>query len=555
MSMERWDVVIALLGGPLAAKGEMVFPGPVVRLGANPGAGGLELVGYRGLDERQAVITTYKGQPSIEPVGTAQVRIAPHEHVDWEKVQPLRSSAMLTPNCAVHLGRPGRGATLRFVDCRELGAWETGSIEVVEQVGPVPELSPENVITADQGVPKWFVAGLLVIAMAVLGGIGLPIISSLMRDSSTPRPVRWIDSVNGQVESVDVNALDLEMLDGLDKAWMAFVVAPNSDLADRPELRDRDKWDDRLLMFTSTQVRELASVWNFWKRLDDVREDYAHVVGALGDAGLPSALAAIPYQESQYNRRGLEDSPACAKSWWMFMPEVAHRVGLEVSNCTIEGREELWTPTNFAAPPQIYRYAAYTNHDLYERIQAGNGSMSRWSDLCLMRGCQVDERVDLHRSTTGAITLLGDTWREALVRDSGSAVQIVIAAHNRGWDDSMYPTSPARRSPGNLHRTYVMWKQRHPDVDTALFVGEQIRCNATPQWEQSTCDTALPPETQHYVYNVLAQHFLAVCYYARNYPDSFPSEWDQHIDGYCQSVEVPSTAQVVDESSRHRSGR
>ena len=100
-----------------------------------------------------------------------------------------------------------------------------------------------------------------------------------------------------------------------------------------------------------------------------------------------------------------------------------------------------------------------------------------------------------------------------------------------------------------------MWQQRNPDVDTALFVGEQIRCNATPQWEQNSCNTALPPETQHYVYAVLAQHFLAACYYARNYPESFPSNWEQHVDGYCQGVEVPSAAQVVDEAARHRSGR
>ena len=34
---------------------------PVVRIGSNPGPGGLRLEGYRGLDDRQAVISAYDG--------------------------------------------------------------------------------------------------------------------------------------------------------------------------------------------------------------------------------------------------------------------------------------------------------------------------------------------------------------------------------------------------------------------------------------------------------------------------------------------------------------
>ena len=78
MSQERWDVIIRVLDGPLAGLGEQTLQGPVVRIGVNPGPGGLALAGYRGLDQRQAVITAYEGgKVSIAAVGANQVRTAP----------------------------------------------------------------------------------------------------------------------------------------------------------------------------------------------------------------------------------------------------------------------------------------------------------------------------------------------------------------------------------------------------------------------------------------------------------------------------------------------
>lgn len=87
---ERWDVVLKVLNGPLASSGEQVVRGPVVRLGADPGPGGLKLGGYRGLDARQATITAYTGgSASVAPVGTNQVRLAPHPNVNWADIDPL----------------------------------------------------------------------------------------------------------------------------------------------------------------------------------------------------------------------------------------------------------------------------------------------------------------------------------------------------------------------------------------------------------------------------------------------------------------------------------
>ena len=82
MGQERWDVVLKAFAGVLAVRGEFTQRGPVVRIGANPGPGGLKLTGYRGLDGRQAVITAYAGgEVSISPVGSNQVRVAPHQKV------------------------------------------------------------------------------------------------------------------------------------------------------------------------------------------------------------------------------------------------------------------------------------------------------------------------------------------------------------------------------------------------------------------------------------------------------------------------------------------
>ena len=107
MSQERWDVKLRFLEGPLAFQGDVVYRGPLVRMGANPGPGGLKLEGYRALDDRQAVIQSYDGGTvSIAPVGTNQVRVAPHENQDWNEIPPIRGPVFLSPGTAFHLGPP-----------------------------------------------------------------------------------------------------------------------------------------------------------------------------------------------------------------------------------------------------------------------------------------------------------------------------------------------------------------------------------------------------------------------------------------------------------------
>ena len=126
---ERWDVILKLLDGPMKGVGEQKLRGPVIRIGANPGPGGFTLTGYRGLDARQCVITAYAGgSASIAPVGTNQVRMAPHANVNWPDIDPIPGPEYLSPGCALHLGPVGRGATIEFVKAEKFGQWEQGQL-------------------------------------------------------------------------------------------------------------------------------------------------------------------------------------------------------------------------------------------------------------------------------------------------------------------------------------------------------------------------------------------------------------------------------------------
>ena len=190
MSQQRWDVKLVFLNGPLAAQGEMIVRGPVIRIGARPGPGGFALENYRGIEDRQVTITAYDGDARIAPVGTAQVRLAGHEHVDWNDIHPLRGEASLTPDCAFHLGPIGRGVTVRFVDCQQLGVWQQEnllSMAAQEEIqGPAPVEAKE--IQASKGVPGWFIGGMVVIAMVIVAGITVPLVQSTMREAKPLGP-------------------------------------------------------------------------------------------------------------------------------------------------------------------------------------------------------------------------------------------------------------------------------------------------------------------------------------------------------------------------------
>ena len=124
MSQERWDVILRFVDGPLSFQGEVTCRGPVVRLGANPGPGEMRLNGYRGLDDRHAVITCYEGgKIGISPVGENQVRVGPHEFTEWEtssQSESLSSSLRATP----FTWAPLEGRDLCLRRSQRLGLWQ-----------------------------------------------------------------------------------------------------------------------------------------------------------------------------------------------------------------------------------------------------------------------------------------------------------------------------------------------------------------------------------------------------------------------------------------------
>ena len=525
MSQERWDVKLRFLEGSLAFQGDVVYRGPLVRMGANPGPGGLKLEGYRALDDRQAVIQSYDGGTvSIAPVGTNQVRVAPHENQDWNEIPPIRGPVFLSPGTAFHLGPPGRGVTGIFVESQRLGVWEQQKIQSTAQ--NVDDIQVGELQT-DKGRPPWFIPMVVLIGIAVSVGVTIQLVK--------PPPIERIGPVDEGQEYYDFvlesEPVDPKLKEGFDAGINDFVMKYNADASNNPSLKaSPEKWDQRFVEYVVRSAKMHGKGFSFWRRLDQIKDDYASTVIQLRAAGLPEVFAAIPYQESRYNSSS--QSYVCAKGYWQFMPEVAFRVGLSVSSCKLRGTDQRWSPSEKVVPPELKR--------VYYDPPSGNERIGS----CKIQDCQVDDREDLSASTRAALKMLAEPMGDPELRASGSLVQMSILSHNMGYDDSRF--SAGRRSG-------VLWAwRRYAEANKVKtdpkFYGNNILCTDPTAPPNDKCGGVLWKETQHYAYNIVAQHLLAVCYYARNYGDVAPfDQWKQYDrgNGYCTTtVQVPDVAQV-----------
>lgn len=538
-TQERWDVVLVILSGPLRSNVEHVYRGPIVRIGHNPGPGGVQLTGYRGLDARQCTITAYDGGTAeISPVGTNQVRIAPHPNVNWNNIDPVNGPTFLSNGCALHIGPVGRGATLQYVECRRLGVWEGGAIRSeVAGMNAQPELGA-GVPTAYDAtrvgrirtsfVPVWFMGCLSLMmgstAFTVLLATGVVLWGQ--RDVVDLGPVdddyAWFDYVDMSKPP------DAKLLVGLHQPVLHWVMQPNMVAAEgaHPELQHPEQWDKPFMKYLTRSVELHVRQKPFFRHLDDHRKEWALVVDALRDAGMPEVFAAIPYQESLYNSKA--QSHVCAKGAWQFMPETANRVDklyntpFRVQGCRLRGRGS-FTPKDLTPP--FTRRAPYVL----------NG------EQCLITACDVDDRTDLRKSTTAAILTLKEAWENPDVRRSGAAVQLAILSHNAGADDAEF----GRRKKFNVVPALRRWVRANGNEQAPNFYGNNILC-PTHQGTD-TCGSELMPETQHYAYNIIAQHILAVCYYSKNYAHEREfAPWDHWAlpDSYCQAFDIPSATEV-----------
>jgi len=147
--------------------------------------------------------------------------------------------------------------------------------------------------------------------------------------------------------------------------------------------------------------------------------------------------------------------------------------------------------------------------------------------------------------------MLIETYTHEEAQSSGSAVQMAILGHNAGWDDSIY--NGGRIKAGNIRIAYGKYLEKVGRSRDPSFYGANITCDPHENDPHSAasysdrCGGVLPNQTQHYGYNIVAQHLLAVCYYAKNHKnqDAF-SPWTTYLssDSYCSEINVPSRDEV-----------
>lgn len=539
MSQERWDIVLRFLDGPLALREDLVLQGPVVRVGADPGPDGLRLEGYRGIDARQATVTTYGGKAQVGPVGQAQVRVAPHEHVDWNEIHPLRGPVHLHDGAAVHFGPPERGCTAVVVACQRLGVWEQRAIlSDASQAESQPEATNVEAIDAGGRYPRWLIPSFIAVLTSFLGALGVMFFVQSQRDVDQLGPVD-----DGQ-EKYDYDAAKDEkvapvLYAGVEQAYHAFLAQPNAAVASKPGFEKVETFDRGLMEWIARAETLHGRGWAFWQQLDLAREDYAFVVGELRKAGLPDVLAGVPFQESRYKATAF-DTMLCARGWWQFQPEVGHRAGIRIQNCHLRGSDTPWTPVDLAPPINIMKNAIYV----------ANGS-------CRITGCDVDERSDLGVSTRGAIKLLKQAYDDADIRASGAAVQMTIASHNAGYDNSPYQKY---KNVYNIKHAYAAYRAEQKVQEAPDFIGRNITCVAKGQAANfnDRCGGYLANVTQMYVPYVVAQHMLAVCYYGTNYADEFKvfEGWRSYVrgDGYCADIKVPTREEIAKRAGTRAAG-
>lgn len=569
-TQERWDVFLKFINGPLAWQGEIRCTGPHIPIGTNPGPEGLRLDGYRGLDDRQATISCYDGATvSIVPIGTHQVRVSAEPNADWARIPAISKETQLSPGDAIHLGPPGRGATFSLVRCQRLGEWKQGAavsigvdtaLEGQARKANDPlaggKAGPAHRATrVGGGIPMWFLLAIPTMGAGFLGLIGILVLFFVVqREVPEPGPVDegvatfsikiGEDGEGGpdffnDVLTDEKNTIKAYNFPGVEGAFATFVWDPNARVAAWPDLlKDKALWDPKLMRITGQTMSALSKGFAFWRMVDRARGDYAFVVGEMRKAGLPDALAAIPFHESSYT--DARDAAYCAQGYWQFQPETAHRAGVPVQSCQISGKG-VWTPTSLVPETPISR-----------SIYVGSSGVG-----CLIKGCDVDGRKDIKLATAGAVKTLGEAFKDPLLASSGAAVQIAVASHNAGYDDNRYRSRPSpyqqltaytnylKKGTKGTHYLDISGQKRAPS-----FIGINITCDGQPtlkDWNQS-CGGSLPRGTQAYVPIILAQQFLAACYYGQNYADQFdafkPYQALVVNEGYCKRFTIPTPEEV-----------
>ena len=535
MSQKRWDIEVLFFTPPLMMQGPIWYKGPVVRMGRNPGAGEMNLSSYQGVAELHATIEAYDGQTimlsAIEPY---EVRVAPHENVDWRHVYPISESVKLTAGDVIHLGSLERGCRFRFVQCRSFD-WRQ------EQLGAVVNQEQDDFVHNRFGgpkrigstVPKWVVPTFLGTSTIFVAAV----IALILSEPPVPPMGIEFEDEEPVLEFIADTKIDLDasILEGFEQPFEDFVMSYNAQKSGLAQLKnDPRTWDEKYYEKTVYTVNEYSKYKKTWRVFEDALNDYNLVVSMLRKNDMPDVFAAIPVTETRYKAKLV--SPVCAAGIWQFMPEVATRVDLNVEGCSFKAPSTVrdWRP-KLKAPPLP------SKREYMKILNTSDGVDYK----CMISSCEEDDRIDVESSTEGAIELLKEVWEDDELSESGSVVQMAIVGHNVGYNDKPYGV---RRSTNILpaYRKYMKKKRENG----AHFYGDNILCGPDKDphkagYYSSLCGGVLPNQGQHYGYNVTAQHFLAVCYYAENYgSESSFSRWKRYLKGYCSNINIPTPEEL-----------
>ena len=532
---ERWDIELLFLDGPLADNRPRWFKGPTIQIGTDPEIGGVKLPN-RNLDKIHAVIDCYDGRRvMLNPTENNEVRIAAHRNENWARIDPIYRPTVIQDGNVIYIGAFGRGSMFQFIRA-ETFQWQQDNIQsVIRQdqhmdISLIQGAAPTQLSTSR--FPKWFVPSVVSTALLTMVLIGLQLLNVFEPDFPAIGP-RFDSYVHHEFVNFK-EEVPASLLEGFYAPFADFVMLPNEQASGIRDLsKEPNRWDQTFYKTTIASLQRRSYWTGFWRRLQQIKDQYATVVLELREANLPEVFAAIPFQETQYKSSAV--SPVCAAGIWQFMPETGRRSGLTVKDCRLKPNNVLWSPTTDSPPYIVSRDAVYvskTSGQLTCKMRASEGTT-----------CRVDERLDTQASTTAAVKLLTETYKDIELAESGSLVQMTILAHNAGYNDKPYL---GREKRTNLLPAYRIYRNKNPRIKDGLrFYGDNIRCTSDPHATETfadRCGGVLPNQTQHYGYNVVAMHILAVCFYAKNYGNepAFKLWKKRYLEGYCTEVNAPS---------------
>lgn len=540
---ERWDIEVQFIDAPLPTHKIYTYKGPQIIIGSSPGVGGMELRKPT-IGPVHARIDCYaKGQVIIHAIEHHEVRVATHQHEDWSRIDPIYKPVPLYNGNAIYIGPLGQGVLFVFLQAKTF-VWKSDTISSVVDANNQIDVSIARNTSANtiqiSKYPPWFFVSLA-------GMVSVTVIAMVIRIlgvfSPELPPIGPRFQGYNHYQNIDVSEeVELSLLQGFQGPFEDFVMNINAKemaaqgVTDIPNLSSNpDYWDSVFYHAVLNSVKQKSYWKGFWKILDNSKDDYALVVDALRDAKLPEVFAGIPFQETQYQAKLV--SFVCAAGIWQFMPETALRMNLTVKDCAMGVSGNLWSPTSKTPPAMVTRDAPYVSVSANGEVSCKIGSYSKGTY------CRIDERVDVGKSTTAAIQLLGETFADKTLAESGSLVQATILAHNAGYDDSPFL---GKIKWTNILPAYTRYMKNKKNG--IRFYGDNI-CSKPATTEGASglenapaekCKSVLHEETQHYGYNVVAFHFLAVCYYAKNYGGNpIFKDWTGYLDGYCKEVHAP----------------